>query len=89
MYTVPNITRNDRGTYYCIAENGVGTLDIRNIGIEVEFLPVVNITVPQWLVLHTDIDISCKVEAFPLPVIVWMKDDVQIINTRHYKYLYL
>lgn len=31
-----NITKDDRGTYYCIADNGVGKGARRNIGVEVE-----------------------------------------------------
>jgi len=89
VYTVPNITRNEHGKYYCSAQNGVGKPDRRNFGVEVEFLPVVNITTPQWLVLNLDIDIFCNVEAFPLPVIVWLKDEVQILNSEHYKYIYI
>lgn len=35
-FTIQNITKDDRGTYYCIADNGVGKGARRNIGIEVE-----------------------------------------------------
>lgn len=35
-FTIFNITKDDRGTYYCIADNGVGKGARRNIGVEVE-----------------------------------------------------
>jgi hypothetical protein len=39
------VSKDDRGTYYCVAENGVGKGKRRNIAVEVEFSPV--ITVPR------------------------------------------
>lgn len=89
VYTIPNITRNERGTYYCIAENGVGIPDRRDFGVEVEFLPDIRVTTSRGLVLNTDYDVSCIVESFPPPVIIWLKDNSQILNNKHYKYVYL
>ena len=43
---IPSVTKDDRGTYYCVAENGVGKGKRRNIAVEVEFAPV--ITVPRY-----------------------------------------
>lgn len=45
ILTIPSVSKNDRGTYYCVAENGVGKGKRRNIAVEVEFSPV--ITVPR------------------------------------------
>ncbi|XP_022691274.1 lachesin-like isoform X2 [Varroa jacobsoni] len=36
-----NVSKDDRGTYYCIADNQVGRGARRNIGVEVEFAPFV------------------------------------------------
>ncbi|XP_022251810.1 lachesin-like [Limulus polyphemus] len=36
VLTIHNITKDDRGTYYCVADNGVGRGARRNIGVEVE-----------------------------------------------------
>lgn len=46
ILTIPSVSKNDRGTYYCVAENGVGKGKRRNIAVEVEFSPV--ITVPRY-----------------------------------------
>ena len=43
---IPSVSKDDRGTYYCVAENGVGKGKRRNIAVEVEFSPV--ITVPRY-----------------------------------------
>ncbi|KOB71239.1 Lachesin, partial [Operophtera brumata] len=37
----------NRGTYYCVAENGVGKGARRNINLEVEFAPVVTVPRPR------------------------------------------
>lgn len=47
--TIHNITKNDRGTYYCIADNGVGRGAKRNVGVEVEFAPEVTVGRPRYL----------------------------------------
>ena len=47
ILTIPSVSKDDRGTYYCVAENGVGKGKRRNIAVEVEFAPV--ITVPRYI----------------------------------------
>ncbi|XP_017463667.1 PREDICTED: lachesin-like, partial [Rhagoletis zephyria] len=39
--TIGNVSKDDRGTYYCVADNGVGSGARRHIGVEVEFAPYV------------------------------------------------
>ncbi|KAI5738938.1 lachesin [Diaphorina citri] len=82
---IPNITKTDRGTYYCVAQNGVGRGMKRNIAVEVEFAPVITINRPrQGQALQYDAILECHVEAYPPPAIVWIKDGVQIMNNQHY-----
>lgn len=50
ILTIPSVNKNDRGTYYCVAENGVGKGKRRNIAVEVEFSPV--ITVPRYIKIN-------------------------------------
>lgn len=60
--------KEDRGTYYCFAENGVGRGDRRNVNLEIEFPPVITVTrqrVSQ--ALKNDVDLECHVESFPPP----------------------
>lgn len=86
---IPSITKEDRGTYYCVAENGVGRGARRNIAIEVEFAPVV--TVPKRRLgqaLQYDMDLECHVEAYPPPAIVWLNNGIQLTNNQHYRYHY-
>lgn len=51
ILTIPSVSKDDRGTYYCVAENGVGKGKRRNIAVEIEFSPV--ITVPRSVKLCT------------------------------------
>lgn len=85
-FTIFNITKDDRGTYYCVADNGVGRGSRRNIGIEVEFRPFVTIERPRYgQALQYDQILECHVEAFPSPSIVWIKDGIQLNDNQHYQ----
>ncbi|XP_027849989.2 lachesin-like [Aphis gossypii] len=82
---IPAIQKEDRGTYYCIAENGVGKGTRRRISIEVEFPPVV--TVLQTRVgqaVNYDVYLECHVESNPPPALIWMFNGVQLSNNKHY-----
>lgn len=82
---IARIHKEDRGTYYCVAENGVGKGARRNIAVEVEFSPVITAPRPRLgQALQYDMDLECHVEAYPPPAIVWIKDDVQLSNNQHY-----
>lgn len=81
MLKINSVQREDRGTYYCIADNG----DRRQISLEVEFAPTINVSRPQiGQALGYDTDLKCSIEAYPLPSIVWLKDEVQLSNSQHY-----
>ena len=82
---ITSVAKEDRGTYYCVAENGVGRGQKRNVNIEVEFAPVVTATRPRLgQALQYDMDLECHIEAYPPPAIIWLKDDVQLANNQHY-----
>ncbi|KOX69521.1 Lachesin [Melipona quadrifasciata] len=82
---IPAIRKEDRGTYYCVAENGVGRGARRNINVEVEFAPVITAPRPRLgQALQYDMDLECHVEAYPPPAIVWLKDNFQLSNNQHY-----
>lgn len=70
--TIRNVTKRDRGTYYCVADNGVIPGSRRAISVEVEFEPEVRVGRPRYgqALLH-DAVLGCNVEAFPSPSIGW------------------
>lgn len=83
--TVESVTKDDRGTYYCVADNGVGHGARRNIGVEVEFQPYVRGGRHQVeQALQYDADLHCHIEAFPSPSITWLKDGQVINDNQHY-----
>lgn len=79
------ISKDDRGTYYCEADNGVGNSVRKHIAVDVEFAPAVypaKRRVSQ--ALSYNMDLECKIEAYPPPEIVWIKDDVQLANNQKF-----
>jgi len=82
------IKKEDRGTYYCIAENGVGKSNRHRISIAVEFAPVVTVSQSRvgQAVPH-DAYLECHVEAYPPPAIIWIYNGVQLSNNQHYLYV--
>ncbi|XP_030757526.1 lachesin [Sitophilus oryzae] len=83
---IKSVHKEDRGTYYCVAENGVGRGTKRNIAVEVEFAPVVTVSKPRLgQALQYDMDLECHVEAYPPPAITWEKDGITLSNNQHYK----
>lgn len=80
-----NVTKEDRGTYYCVADNGVSPGARRGISVEVEFKPVVRVGQIRYeQALQYDADLHCSIEAFPSPSIIWLKDGQELNNNQHY-----
>ncbi|XP_052893350.1 lachesin [Anopheles moucheti] len=80
------VHKGDRGTYYCVADNGVSRGDRRNVNLEVEFAPVVTVPRPRVeQALQYDMDLECHIEAYPPPAIRWLKDSVQLSSNQHYQ----
>lgn len=82
---ITSVQKDDRGTYYCVANNGVGKGDRRNINLEVEFSPTITMPRPKvGQALNFDMDLECHIEAFPPPSVIWTKDDVILTNNQHH-----
>ncbi|XP_055589824.1 lachesin-like [Uranotaenia lowii] len=74
-----SLAKEDRGTYYCIADNGVGKPDTKTINLEVEFAPVISVPRPKVAqATEYDIELECIVQAFPSPSVAWYKNGHQI-----------
>lgn len=86
VMTIHSVSKEDRGTYFCFADNGVGRGDRRNVNLEIEFSPVITVPRPKLgQALHYDMDLECHVEAYPPPQIVWVKDEFLLSNNKNYK----
>lgn len=77
--TIYNATKDDRGIYYCIADNAVGKAAKRSVGVEIEFAPQVNLIKAKYRqAVGYPAELYCSVEASPVPDISWLKDGYQI-----------
>ena len=82
---INSVRKEDRVTYYCVADNGVSKGDRRNINLEVEFSPVITVPRPRLgQALQYDMDLECHIEAYPPPAIIWVKDEIILSNNQHY-----
>ena len=82
----PNVTKEHRGTYYCVATNVVGQGARRNVDVEVQFKPTIKIPRKRLgQALQFDMDLECQIEAYPPPAIKWYRDNILINNNQHYQ----
>uniref|UniRef100_A0A6G1SNJ7 Lachesin n=1 Tax=Aceria tosichella TaxID=561515 RepID=A0A6G1SNJ7_9ACAR len=83
--TIYNATKDDRGIYYCIADNQVGKPAKRSVGVEIEFAPQVGLVRPRYQqALGYPAELHCSVEASPTPDISWLKDGYQINSDNNF-----
>ena len=83
--TIYNATKDDRGIYYCIADNQVGKPAKRSVGVEIEFAPQVSLVRARYQqALDYPAELHCSVEASPSPSISWLKDGYQINNDNNF-----
>jgi len=88
VLVIEKVERKDRGTYYCVASNVVGTGARRNIDVEVEHTP--SISIPRKRLgqaLQFDMDLECQIEAYPPPAIKWYEvgKTEQLTTNQHYR----
>jgi len=84
---IANVTKDNRGTYYCVATNVVGQGARRNVDVEVEFAPVLKIPRKRLgQALQFDMDLECHIEAYPPPAIRWYDGEGRLIrNNQHFR----
>lgn len=83
-----HVTKEHRGTYYCVATNVVGTGARRNIDVEVEHTPYIKIPRKRLgQALQYNMDLECKIIAYPPPAIRWFREGSTepITNNQHFK----
>jgi len=77
---IHSVKKEDRGTYFCVADNNVGKAAKRHIALEVEFAPhfvdeKANMVVQQ--AIGFEVGLICSVEAFPPATITWIHKNIQ------------
>jgi len=82
---IHSVKKEDRGTYYCVADNAIGKPARRNVAVEVEFPPDVSVPAPTIeQAFGYSAVLSCRVEAYPPPTITWVHDGIQLSNNKFY-----
>jgi len=72
-----------------MADNGIGKPTQHRIAIQVEFAPIITVSKHNLRQsLYNNIDISCDVEAYPSPAIVWMNNQVQLSNNQYFRLVF-
>lgn len=77
---IHSVKKEDRGTYFCVADNGVGRPAKRHIALEVEFKPTFVDESQEQVVgqeFGYSVTIVCVVEAFPPASITWIHSNIQ------------
>ena len=75
---IHSVKKEDRGTYYCVADNGVGKAARRNVAVEVEFPPAVEGGGRIGQAMGYSVELVCHVEAYPRPTITWVHEGIQL-----------
>lgn len=78
------VKKEDRGTYYCVADNGVGKAVQRNVAVEVEFPPAVEGGGRIGQAMGYSVELVCHVEAYPRPTITWVHNGIQLSTNQIY-----
>lgn len=87
ILTLNEVKQEDRGIYYCIADNGVGT-DRRSANFDVEFPPQISVPRPKVAqALDYDIELECRVQGYPAPSVTWYRDDQELHNSGGYTWV--
>lgn len=82
---IDEVAKEDRGLYICTADNGVEKAAKRSVNLEVEFAPIISTPRPKVAqALDYNIELECKVEAYPAPTVVWFKGEQQIHEDSDY-----
>lgn len=83
---IPNITKDDCGTYYCTASNGLGLKYQTVANVVVLFAPLVSAPKPYVKVaLPFEVSLQCRIQTYPLSTIMWLHKGIEVLNNFHYK----
>ncbi|KAL7307520.1 hypothetical protein TKK_0000693 [Trichogramma kaykai] len=82
---IASVSKDDRGTYYCVAENGVGRGARHTIDLQVEFAPEVSVVHSRLgQALDYDQNLVCQIEAYPPASVTWYKGEERVGGGQHY-----
>jgi len=77
---IHSVKKEDRGTYFCVADNNVGDAAKRAVALEVEFAPVIDLLESSGVVRKRQgcpVQLDCPVEAYPTATVTWIHNGIQ------------
>lgn len=77
---IHSVKKEDRGTYFCVADNGVGKPAKRHVALDVEFAPSFvdeNTDRVYRQAFNFEVGLVCSVEAYPPATITWIHNGIQ------------
>lgn len=77
---IPRLTKNDVGTYTCVAQNDAGVAEA-SVEVDVLVPPVINrdnVDMNPRLRAGQTLTLTCEATGKPIPELQWFKDDVEI-----------
>jgi len=81
---IHSVKKDDRGTYFCVADNGVGQAAKRHVALDVEFAPSFVDQKERQVVKQAwsyEVGLGCAVEAFPPATVTWIHNGIQKSRT--------
>ncbi|XP_055707333.1 lachesin-like [Phlebotomus papatasi] len=85
---ISSVRKEDRGTYFCVAENLAGKVR-RSVQVEVLFSPLITVEQERvGQVLQSDVELQCHIQASPRAEIEWMKDGNLVYNNMYTRILF-
>jgi len=87
VLTINSVKKEDRGTYYCVADNNIGKPAQRAVSVEIEFAPTVTQTPSPGIIQQAmgySVELTCHVEAYPRPTINWVHEGIQLSTNQIY-----
>lgn len=88
LLKITSVRKEDRGTYFCIAENLAGKVR-RSVQVEVLFPPSITVEKERiGEVIQSDVELQCYIQASPRAEIEWMKDGNLVYNNIYTRILF-
>jgi len=82
--TFTQVSRKHAGTYKCSASNGYGNEAVREVVVDVNYVPEIEIT---EMFIHSQtgqdkVELICNVHAHPAPTVIWEKDGNLVVDNK-------
>lgn len=86
--TFTQVSRKHAGTYKCTASNGYGKEAVKEVVVDVNYGPEIEIT---EMFIHSQtgqdkVELICNVHAHPAPSVIWEKDGNLVVDNQRVRF---